>query len=291
MELHTRLERFLGELPLTALAETASRKAGRPVPEVMEIFETFANETRATLRLVVDDLKPEQRILEVGAGLCLFSSFLKQEGYDVVALEPALGGYGLFEAAREAVSSHFSGLGLPVLDCPAEALNAAEHGHFNLIFSNNVIEHIPEWQKALAAITSVLAPGGRMRHTCPNYTVPYEPHYGVPVFRYCPRLSRRLFASRINANPGIWDSLNFLTSRQLLRQAEKIGLAIEFERGTLYSSLKRLDTDPEFRARHQGIVLTIYKLLKVTGLLALIRHMPVSLTTPMTFTATKKEQA
>ena len=291
MELYTRLERFLGELPLTALAETASRKADRPVPEVMEIFETFANETRATLRLVIDNLTPGQRILEVGAGLCLFSSFLKQEGYDVVALEPALGGYDLFEAAKEAVSSHFSRLELQVLDCPAEALNAEEHGRFDLIFSNNVIEHIPEWQKALTAMASVLAPGGCMRHTCPNYTVPYEPHYGVPVFRCWPGASRRLFASRINANPGIWDSLNFLTSRQLLRQAEKTGLAIEFEREMLYSSLKRLDTDPEFRSRHRGIVLTIYKRLKVTGLLALIRHMPVSLTTPMTFTATKKEQA
>ena len=286
-----RLEEFLSELPMESIAEDVASRSGFKVAAIAsgsglksgavgEMLQAYVNETHVSLSMIQEHVRAGQRILEVGAGLCLLSLFLKREGFDVVALEPALAGHELFEQARLAILEHFSDIPLQVLDCPAQKLDVSAYGSFDLIFSNNVIEHILDWQEAMDAMRGVLAEKGYMLHGCPNYTVPYEPHYGVPVFRGLPELSRRLFLSK-KVDAGIWDSLNFITYSQLKGYCSRHGLNCTFKKGLLYQALKRVDEDAVFRQRHQGIVTGIATLLLRSGLAKLMGKIPPGLATPM----------
>jgi len=278
----SRLDQFLAELPVQSIASLAAGATHRDAADIAQTIETFRNEARATFAVVAPHLRPETRLLEVGAGLCLFSLFLKQEGYKITALEPAMGGYSLFDTLRRRILELHHDVALPVLTCPAGALSASRHGRFDLVFSNNVIEHIPDWRGALAAMLGVLAEGGSMLHACPNYSVPYEPHYGVPVLRRLPGLSKRCFLPR-GADAEIWDSLNFICHRQVRRFAGTHGYAVSFERGLIYQALARVQSDPLFRERHQGLVAWVADMLARTGLLKLLRYLPPAMSTPMIF--------
>ena len=48
-----------------------------------EKLEIYLNEARVGLRAVLPHLEPGQRVLEVGAGLCFLSLFLKHAGFDI----------------------------------------------------------------------------------------------------------------------------------------------------------------------------------------------------------------
>jgi len=253
-----------------------------PADDIEAMFETYANESRVTLSIISRYLHPDKAILEVGAGLCLTSLFLRSEGYRMTALEPALGGFGIFEKLKRAILEHYQVLELPVIHEPAQQLDARKHGQFDLIFSNNVIEHIPDWRTALMAMASVLDAAGVMVHACPNYSIPYEPHYGVPVLRHFPRLSRRLFLPA-SSDPEIWESLNFISSRDVRTYCRKRGLRCCFEKALLYRALQRLNSDPLFKERHQGFVMKVASWVMASGLGEWIRYLPPSMSTPMIF--------
>ena len=280
LQLKSELEGFLQQIPFPVIAKETAAESSHDAGSVLALLETYANESRATLELILMHLQADSRILEIGAGLCLTSLFLKKAGYDVTALEPALGGFGMFELIKEKILQQHEAIGLGVLNKPAQELNADSDGQFDLIFSNNVLEHIPDWPAALSAMGGVLKTNGRMLHACPNYTVPYEPHYGVPVFRHLPKLSKRLFlASR--GDDEIWDSLNFITGRNLKLYCNNHGLNCCFKKGLLYIALKRIEDDPLFEQRHRGKVASLAKLLLRTGLAKWLRHIPPTLATPM----------
>jgi len=267
-------------LPVEALAGKISHQSGCDEQAVVNVLNTYINEARVSFRLIEHDIAVGHRVLEVGSGLCLLSFFLHREGFNIVALEPALGGFELFDVAKNVIADHFSESDLPILECTAQALDDVEHGQFDLIFSNNVLEHIPEWEQALAAMRGVLTTNGYMLHACPNYTFPYEPHYGVPVFRHFPQLSKRLFLPA-DADEGIWHSLNFITCTQVKRFCARHRLRCSFSPGLLYRAMLRLESDPLFRERHQGVVAAMAVFALRSGLARILRLMPASLTTPM----------
>ncbi len=289
MILKPKLLEFLDQIPFDAIALQVSTNTGKPAIEISSLLSTYANESIVSLDLVAEHLALAERILEVGAGLCLLSLFLKQQGYPVIALEPALGGYGLFDQTKDAIRQHFSSLQLEVLTVPAQQLTADEHGSFDLIFSNNVMEHIPDWPDAINAMASVLHENGKMVHACPNYTIPYEPHYGVPVFRHFRKLSQRLFLPK-DADTDIWNSLNFITCYNVKRFCKQNKLNCALEEGLLYKAFKRIDDDPVFKERHKGLIVFVASIMAKTPFKQLVRNIPASLSTPMIFEITHHSQ-
>jgi len=271
-----RLDKFLEVMPFEHMASEID------VAEASEMLNVYANESRVAMALIVQHIDHDMRFLEVGAGLCFTSLFLKSEGYEITALEPAIGGFDMFEKLKNIILKHHKALQLDVITEPAQSLCVDEYGLFDLIFSNNVMEHIPDWQSALDAMTDVLSPHGKMIHACPNYSVPYEPHYGTPVLRYFPNLSRRLFVSK-QADLDIWHSLNFITCRQIKRYCRQQQLHAHFEKALLYKALKRIDDDPLFKQRHNGLIANVASFIMRSGLGTLIKCIPPSLATPMIF--------
>ncbi len=246
---------------------------------ITTILNIYAAESRYGFQLIAPQLPSRGKILEVGAGLGMLSSFLRIQGHDIIALEPCTSGFDFFTRIREVVLEE-AGTDLPNLPLRAEELNPDRHGPFQFIFSINVLEHIPELPGALRGMASVLAPGGRMWHTCPNYMFPYEPHYGIPLLPVFPRATGVLLPRRI-AQDEVWRSLNFITYFRVKRLARANGLNTVFRKGTMANALKRLDIDAEFAARQSGIASRIQRLLKGMGVISALGALPAALSTPM----------
>jgi len=278
-----RLDHFLDNMPF----ETIAAEIG--TEEALTMLHTYANESRVSLALIAQHIEKEHKLLEVGAGLCFTSLFLKSEGYTITALEPAIGGFGMFETLKDTILHHHHAIELDVITDPAQDLDVHSHGEFDLIFSNNVMEHIPQWQDALSSMASVLSKQGNMVHACANYSIPYEPHYGTPILRYCPDLSRRLFIPK-DADLDIWHSLNFITCSQIKRYCNKQSLQVYFRKELLYQALRRIDEDPLFKQRHQGIVATIASFIMRSGFGKVLKYIPPCMATPMTFEISRQHR-
>lgn len=283
---------FLALFDTPQFRSTIAGKLGGQPADAGARLDTYFAEMRFGHRFLAKRMPAGRlRILEIGAGLGLLSIWLKRQGHDVVALEPAGHAFGLFEATREEIW-RVCGEEVPqLLRHGAEALAPHRNGDFDFIFSINVMEHVADPGAVFAAVSSVLRDMGTWLNACPNYRVPYEPHYAIPMVPFSPALTRRVFARRIDADPDIWDTLNFIDIPTVRRLAGKNGLKAEFEPAVLHSSLARLGQDPQFMERHRnGMVGRIYTLLKRLRLLDLTRHLPVSLNTPMIFRLRKHAQ-
>jgi SAM-dependent methyltransferase len=174
-----------------------------------------------------------------------------------------------------------------MLSIGAEQLDAPSHGSFDLVFSVNVLEHIPHLEEAMDGMLRVLAPGGCMRHTCANYAVPYEPHYGIPLIPFAAGATGRLVPGL--ASQEVWQSLNFVTWSRVVRFCQTRQLDVEFDRGQLAAALERMDTDPSFRRRRGPLVRAAQHLARHTGLLRLIRKLPPRWATPMVFSCRRRD--
>jgi len=62
---------------------------------------------------------------------------------------------------------------------------------------------------------------------------------------------------------------------------------VEFKKAVMKETFERLESDEQFGSRHPAL-LKVYKILKATGVIALLGLIPPSLCTPMTFTMTLK---
>lgn len=274
------LQRFLTELPWREMEQVGAPFFHLDAQQAAAFLDTLQAEAKLGFHLIGEHLGPGVRVLEVGSGMGLLAGYLRSCGLDVVALEPGLGGFGISGALTQAIAAHPAYRQLERLDEPAEALQPEKHGLFDLIYSVNVLEHIPALDDAVRAMGSVLRPGGKMIHACPNYTIPYEPHFGIPLIPFVPRATE-LFVPKLRASE-LWQSLNFITARALGDICHRNGLRLRLAPGVMYAAFERLESDSEFRRRQSnGFVRAAFAFLQKSGLLRLLRQIPASCATPM----------
>jgi 2-polyprenyl-3-methyl-5-hydroxy-6-metoxy-1,4-benzoquinol methylase len=279
-----RLADFLDRFRDPALAATIAKQTGEALVDVDAKLARYRNEATQGWRVASRVLQPGARVLEIGAGLGFVSLFLRNEGYDVVALEPVNPGFGFFAAAQPVVRAAAADIDLEGIAIGVEALSPQQHGRFDVIFSANVLEHVDDLAGAFRGMASVLAPDGAMAHMCPNYHVPYEPHLGIPLLPGAPAATRHLFKGAVSRNAELWHTLNFVTSSTVRKLARTNGLRVEFERAMMYEFVQRLGDDPEFAGRHDSAAMRALQALQRRNALAFLRHLPPALATPMLFT-------
>lgn len=206
--------------------------AGLTIKDARAYIKAISNEAHTGLWLLAwPDLSGCQRLLEVGAGGGLLTAFLQSRGFDLTAIEPVGQGFEATQALRRVVSDAVS-YSPRIIESEARDLDPKQYGFFELIFSVNVIEHFQPMKENLNGLARIMAPGGVQVHTCPNYHLPYEPHYGIPLLPFAPHLSTYLLRREVSAE-GLWRSLNFITSSDLRAYAKEHGFEITFKRGTL----------------------------------------------------------
>ncbi len=252
--------------------------------------ETYVSEAIFGYKIIEPYLiKKDIRILECGGGWMLLQSYLKSIGYNTVALEPLGKGFDFFGTAKSQLLSCLNNQDINVFEIGIEELDYKIQGEFDLIFSINVLEHVDNLELAFSKMSNVLSKSGMMIHHCPNYFIPYEPHFGIPLVPFLPENTKYLFKNKINANQPLWGSLNFITYRRLEKLADKISLSIECQKGILYESFKRLDDKKsEFSKRHNNkFIKSLHWLFKYSGILTILKYLSGKYLTPMTFTLKK----
>ena len=120
------------------------------------------------------------------------------------------------------------------------------------------------------------------RHVCPNYAFPYEPHFFVPLLPFVPSLTKALLPRRITET-GLWESLNFVTARQVRRWARGAGVEVRFDPGVLAEAVERFLADAVFAERHSGLS-SVVRVLQQLGAVPLLRRLPAGAVSPMRFT-------
>ncbi|MDQ6968429.1 MAG: class I SAM-dependent methyltransferase [Mariprofundaceae bacterium] len=106
------------------------------------------------LDMVIDFLPSEGRLLEIGAGTGWQADRLSSLGYNVSAID--------IESSNYMESRIY-----PVLDYDGEKLPFNDN-EFDIIFSSNVLEHIPHIYEFQNEIHRVLKPNGIVLHVLPS---------------------------------------------------------------------------------------------------------------------------
>jgi len=105
---------------------------------------------------IVSHLTPGVRVLEIGAGTGRQAAELVARGFKVTAIEIANSNYA---AERMFDIVDYDGRTIPFPD-----------KSFDIVFSSNVLEHVPDLSRLHSEILRVLAPSGHCVHVLPTHS-------------------------------------------------------------------------------------------------------------------------
>jgi SAM-dependent methyltransferase len=126
--------------------------------ETLEVMEEALNYNAFLQRLVTSRARPDERILDFGAGGGMMARPLAAAGYDVRCVEPDDGLRARLRASG--LEAH-------------AALDAIPAASLDLIYTFNVLEHIADDRGAVAALRERLKPGGRLVVYVPAFPILY----------------------------------------------------------------------------------------------------------------------
>jgi 2-polyprenyl-3-methyl-5-hydroxy-6-metoxy-1,4-benzoquinol methylase len=107
---------------------------------------------------VLQALRPGGRVLDFGCSWGYGIYQLQQHGFDVVG----------FEISRPRAEYGRAKLGQNIID-NFEELSRVPEGSFDTIFSNHVVEHLPDIGRTFATLTRLLNENGFVFHVLPNF--------------------------------------------------------------------------------------------------------------------------
>jgi ubiquinone/menaquinone biosynthesis C-methylase UbiE len=153
------------------------------------------------------DVRPDERILDVGAG-----SGAALERFNttnpIVAVDLAPQADGTWLANANVTIGTADGTALPYGE-----------NEFPIVFSNSVIEHVPKkLQPAFAA--EIRRVGRRYFVQTPNRYFPIEPHYQFPFFQFLPQRTQRWMNRHFSLGwrrKGEWEEVRLLSAAELQR--------------------------------------------------------------------------
>jgi 2-polyprenyl-3-methyl-5-hydroxy-6-metoxy-1,4-benzoquinol methylase len=267
-------------LELVDIAKVSSM-TGQDEKHLNAIFDLVKDEAKQTLKLLKGMSFPEEaRILEVGAGYGLASICLAMMGFSVTALEPGDTGFKAY-IGTSAAFARVCEIKLDHIETGAETANFIDRPKFDLIVSNNVLEHVHVLDQATGNLVLALKDDGIMIHSCPNYAFPYEPHFGIPLIPFFPLLTKYLLPKKISTS-DVWASLNFVTSFRIKKIYREKGMFVAFRRGTMCTGISRLRNEELFAARHR-LLERFFSFDAIYWIANKILNLPSSIATPMDF--------
>jgi ubiquinone/menaquinone biosynthesis C-methylase UbiE len=121
-----------------------------------------------------------KKLLEIGSGYGISLALMLQRfGVDAIGVEPASHGFEeSFQCARVILEANQLDP-MRIVDAAGENL-PFDDASFDVVYSNNVLEHTAKPEQVLREAARVLKPGGTLYIEVPNYLSYYEGHYLIP---------------------------------------------------------------------------------------------------------------
>ncbi len=192
-----------------SISKIPADKIGRDVLDEDKVHDQVAIFCRA-FGLTPAELRGK-RLLEIGSGFGIFLAVLRRDyGVESYGIEPSAGG---FDTSREVAQEILASYGLdPLIVTNARGENLPyPDGHFDLIFSSNVLEHTEDPQLVLEEALRVLETGGLLQFVFPNYGAFFEGHYALPWIPYLGRTFGKLWLRLWGRDPAYIDTLQLTT--------------------------------------------------------------------------------
>ncbi len=209
----------------------------------------------------LEKINDKATILEIGCGSGILLSMLceKFKHLDFDGIEPFGEGFGHLENINKFIISQ----GIHITNTMYEEYNTEKK--YDFIFCINVFEHLKDWKHFLTKLSDLLKHDGICVILCPNYAIPYESHFKIPIifnkkttYYFFQRFINKFEAE--NKCPGLWDSLNFVTKKNVKKFVNKNRkLTLTDINSITRELISRADSDTEFKKR-QKIMSMIGKL-------------------------------
>ena len=210
-------------------------------------FKNAVADANFTLNKILPYLDKNIKILEIGGGLHLLSAYLEENDYDITSIEP--GNFTFFiQELRENILNVLHPK--KVITCNLEEFNTKLK--YDFIFSINVLEHTDSVVDHLKLQQELLSDSkSKILIRCPNYNIPFEPHFYKFFIPYLPKLTfSRLLKKKLIKDLGekkyleILNSLNFNCKFTVLNKNFKIKTYNPF-----IEMFERIKSDKAFNER------------------------------------------
>ena len=251
-------------------------------PEIIDPLRTYISEAKFFKNIVAPDvanLISGSYVIEVGSGIGLLSLHLASLGFEVTAFEPQSSGFNQMNAMRSFISENWKP-SAPQVEFREASLNQTTQLEklADYIFAINVIEHVHNFEELITHAVKAKTPEATMRIVCPNYSIPYEPHFNIPII-FTKRITKFIFGhkihnSKIPDSDEFWGDLSWPTQKKLKRILKSKGWNVEFSRDATHEYLNRAFSDSDFIVRKGRIIGSLFKLISV--LVKIVRFVPLA---------------
>jgi hypothetical protein len=256
-----------------------------PISERLKI-RTYIGEADFYYSVLKSDfqaIKKGSTVVEIGSGTGLLSMYIASLGYKVYSFEPQSSGFTdmlrMKEILRECWESDF-----PVANFINDYYSESyfkENEEIAYFLAVNVIEHIPNYGDLIQSVRKKMNSNSIFRIICPNYLIPYEPHFDIPIIFNKKStlflLRNKILSSDLSDPLEFWNDLSWPTPSKVKKAVMDSRMSIVFSRQTTKSYLERPVMDDSFKQRKNKLTFQVIKLISKV-LVPVLSFVPLTLT-------------
>ena len=218
----------------------------KDIKDIKEYYDNAKADAIFCYNTISKFLNSDKKILEVGGGIHLLTSFLNLK-FDVTSVEP--GGFTGFtdELRNKIINKNKLNVHTTTLE------NFSTNEKFDFIFSMNVLEHAQDISSHLKTCLKLLKDENSVVFIqCPNYSFPFEPHFYEFFLPFLPKFTfEKIKKDRLILQLGkskYYNIINNLNFECTYKNIKKTRLKINFIH-PLKSIFERIVIDKQFRKR------------------------------------------
>lgn len=225
------------------------------------LVNTYVQEAYFYFQLLEKDLaklSKKSNIIEIGSGIGLLSLLIAEIGHSVIAFEPESSGFDQMLSIRKIILSCWEDE-IPEVKFINDYFSHKYLGNeksIDYFLAINVIEHMitmSNVEKLLSSIKPLLDAKSIFRVICPNYLIPYEPHFDIPtvINKKATFFLFKKFILKNNdhQNQEMWNELSWPTQDKLQKTVSNSNLSAQFSRDATVRYLTRPFLDASFKER------------------------------------------
>ena len=138
---------------------------------------------------------------------------------------------------------------------------------FDLVYSNQVIEHVKDLERCISEIFRVLKKDGILYIRAPNYKSSFfEPHYRVLWFPFLNKRTAKIYIRLLNKPSAGLEFINFIGTKKLIKIMKKVGFSkiedLNYELIFLDREKKFMKFFPKFNRKILRALNYIYEFLR-----------------------------